>query len=334
MSGRTDDDPLARSATPVRVRAMAAAAGLSAAATDRALELVTRTPPPAAWRRFLATALAGFGAGLLLSGVVSFIAFNWARIGRFGKFALVEMAIAGAVILAWKKLPRLSGQIALFGAAALVGPLLALYGQTYQTGADPWGLFFSWALLILPWAIAGRFGATWVLVLLLLDVARGLYVAQVDPPRNSAEGVWYPLSVALLHGIWMLAWEWQARRTPPLMAENWAVRVVAVTGMFALFLPAMYFVMADANAGAGGALGILAFAGAVVALLRYYGSARRDRFMLTLAGTAAMALLTVAVGRLLFDLLDVGTLGLFMMAAFVVWQITWGVKLYRRTRAT
>ena len=25
----------------------------------------------------------------------------------------------------------------------LLGPLLALYGQTYQTGADPWELFFT-----------------------------------------------------------------------------------------------------------------------------------------------------------------------------------------------
>jgi len=29
----------------------------------------------------------------------------------------------------------------------LVGVLLALVGQTYQTGADTWQLFFYWAIL-------------------------------------------------------------------------------------------------------------------------------------------------------------------------------------------
>jgi uncharacterized membrane protein len=37
-----------------------------------------------------------------------------------------------------------------------LGVLLALFGQTYQTGVDPWETFFNWALLMLPWTLPAR----------------------------------------------------------------------------------------------------------------------------------------------------------------------------------
>ncbi|HYC52144.1 MAG TPA: DUF2157 domain-containing protein, partial [Gemmatimonadaceae bacterium] len=141
-------DPLELRATAQRVRVATTAAELGDAATARGVQLAVATPASHEWRGFLATTLALFGGALVLAGVVCFVAFNWSRIGRYGKFALVELAIVAAVVIAWKKLPKLSGQMALFGAAVLVGPLLAVYGQTYQTGADPYGLFLVWAALV------------------------------------------------------------------------------------------------------------------------------------------------------------------------------------------
>src|SRR5688572_10481121 len=116
-------DPLELSATPHRVRTAARAAGFSDDALERALDFAIKTPPPAAWRRFLSGALALMGTGLVLAGVVCFVAYNWTRIGRFGKFALVELAIIAATLVAWRKLPKLSGQVSLLAAAALVGPV-------------------------------------------------------------------------------------------------------------------------------------------------------------------------------------------------------------------
>lgn len=327
-------DALTLRATPERLRVAGEAAGLTSDAIARGLSLAVRTPAPAEWRRFLSVTLAGFGAGLLLAGAVSFIAYNWERIGRYGKFALVELAIVGATLLAWRKLPRLSGQVALLSASVLVGPLLALYGQTYQTGADPWGLFLSWCVLIVPWAIAARFGANWLLVLLLLDVSWGLYYAQVLTPRTSREAIDFPLGIAAFHALAVVLWELQMRRRPPVIPEPWAVRVMASIGLVAQFFPAMYFVMDNADAGGRGVVALAAFAASVAIMLRHYARGRRDRYMVTLAGAAGMAMVTVIVARLVFDVLDVGEIGLFLMAAFVVWQITYGVRLYRRTRAS
>ena len=49
---------------------------------------------------------------------------------------------------------RPAGKAALLAAALLTGGLLALIGQTYQTGADTFELFATWAALILPWVLA------------------------------------------------------------------------------------------------------------------------------------------------------------------------------------
>ncbi len=43
--------------------------------------------------------------------------------------------------------------------------LLAVYGQTYQTGADPYELFFGWAILIIGWVAISRFAPLWPLLL-------------------------------------------------------------------------------------------------------------------------------------------------------------------------
>lgn len=292
------------------------------------------TPSGVEWRGWLSGTLAFLGAMLLLAGAVMFVAYNWSRIGRFGKFAVLEIAILAVTLIAWKKLPKLTGQISLFSASVLVGPLLAIYGQTYQTGADPYGLFLAWALLVVPWAIVARFGANWILVLLLIDVAAGLYFAQILVPRSTEQALVYPLIVAVLHALASVLWEVQLDRKPPLIPELWALRVIAFVGLAALFFPAAYFVMEDRGAGLPGIVGLVALVAAVVACIRYYSRARADRFMWTLAGVAGMGLLTVIAARCVFDLLDLGELGLFVMAAIVVWQITFGVKLYRRARAS
>ncbi|MCL1477646.1 MAG: DUF2157 domain-containing protein [Marinobacter sp.] len=67
------------------------------------------------------------------------------------------------------------GKVALLSTGLLLGGLLALFGQTYQTGADPWQLFFVWMLLLTPFALIGRFAPLWVLWAVLVNLALTLY---------------------------------------------------------------------------------------------------------------------------------------------------------------
>lgn len=325
-------DPLELSATRGRIHAAARAANLSDAARTRALHLATSTPGPRAWQEFLSRALAFLGAGLVLAGIVCFVAFNWGEIGRVGKFALLELAIVGATLIAWRKLPKISGQVALFAAAALVGPLFALYGQTYQTGADPYGLFLTWFALIIPWTIAARFGALWLLALVLLDVSLILYWFQVSGIRSVHDFLYLPLVIALLHAAALAGWEWQLRRPIPWIRELWVARVIALTGFVALGIPAAVFVFPGPDAGLPGALGVAGLATAILVTQCYYRTTRRDLFMITAAVIAGLAWVNVFVARLLFETFNLETLGFLVMTAILIAEITIGLQWFRGSR--
>ena len=115
-----------------------------------ALRAAGVTPTPAQWRAFLERLLVWLGAVLLAAAATYFVAANWQALGRFGKFALVEGGLVVAVAIAWwRGIDSLAGRAALLAAALVTGVLLALVGQVYQTGADPFELFAFWAAFIL-----------------------------------------------------------------------------------------------------------------------------------------------------------------------------------------
>ena len=329
-SGSLSPDPLEQPANPYRLRAAATAAGLGSPAIDRAVEIASGTPDASAWKVFLSRTLALLGASLLLAGIVCAVAYNWTRIGRFGKFALLEGAIVIAALLGWRLLPRLSGRIWLFAASVLVGPLLAIYGQTYQTGADPYGLFLTWALLIVPWVIVARFPLLWLLAIALLDRGMMLWWSQVVGTEDLPA---LPLAITALHGLALIAWEWQLTRRRPWLEERWAAHVVAAVGLAALTIGSSVFILEDRDAGIAGFLSLVLLAAAIAGALRHYRRVRPDPLMVTLAAVAGMVIVAVFVGRIIFDWLDLELFGFVLMSAFVIAEITYGLKWYRRSRA-
>ena len=326
------DSPLELPATPRRVRLAARAASLSAPAIDRALEIACATPDARAWRRFLARSLALFGSGLLLAGVVCFVAYNWTRLGRFGKFALLEAAILGATLVGWRRLPGLAGQLAIASAAVLVGPLLALFGQTYQTGADPYGLFLGWLIVIIPWVLVARFDLLWVFALVLLDTAVTLFSVQVLGTGAPGSALRAPLMIGGAHALAIIAWEWQRGWPTPWFDGGWAPRTVAAVGFTAMWMVASAFVISDSEAGTEGIAGLLALPVAIGGAFHYYRRVRPDRFMVAAAVGTGMAFAAVVVGRILFATFDVEVPTFFLMAAFVIWEITLGISWFRRSR--
>ena len=115
------------------------------------------------WLAFFDKALLIIGVVALALALVFFIAYNWLYLGKAGKFALVEgalvLTIAAFAFLAYRRKFKLVQQLLLFIASIITGSLLALFGQVYQTGADTWQLFASWALLIVPWVVIARMPA-------------------------------------------------------------------------------------------------------------------------------------------------------------------------------
>ena len=142
---------------------------LEASRVETLLELAEARPSRAEGWHFLGACLRIAGVLSLAAGLVFFVAANWSRITVFGRFGLIELVLVACAALAFvKPPPDFVGRGAIFIAFISTGALLALFGQTYQTGADVYELFLTWALLGLPLAAAAQWGvasAAWVLVL-------------------------------------------------------------------------------------------------------------------------------------------------------------------------
>jgi uncharacterized membrane protein len=112
------------------------------------------------------------GAGCTGLGLIFWVAANWSLLSRFGQFALLQTLVLApcAGLAAYGRGRAALGLLAL----AATGGLFACFGQTYQTGADPWQLFAVWASLALPLACLARADTVWAAWALIVLVAIGL----------------------------------------------------------------------------------------------------------------------------------------------------------------
>ena len=141
-----------------------------------ALALMDLPPASQRWQWLFDRLLLWLGSLCLGAGLVFFVAFNWQELGRLSRLALLELPLLAMLVLLWRKPMTDTPRQALLLAVALnIGALLALVGQTYQTGADPWQLFATWALLLLPLAALGMSPLLWTLSWLLGQLALVLY---------------------------------------------------------------------------------------------------------------------------------------------------------------
>ena len=115
------------------------------------------------WLRFSEVLTLSLGAGLLLSGIIFFFAYNWETIHRFVKMGIVA-ALLLSTFVSVVKVPMRDWvrNITIFSMCILVGAFLALFGQIYQTGADSYTLFLSWAICIVVWVVVADFYPLWI----------------------------------------------------------------------------------------------------------------------------------------------------------------------------
>ena len=157
---------------------------LSEPAVTAALDLTGARPDREAWRNFARRLCGAAGIGALGAGVIFFVAANWQEYGVLGRFAILQAAFAICVGAAlWRPPPDRIGQAGVVLAMLVTGALLALFGQSYQTGADVYELFFTWALLALAFALAGQSGAAWATWWIVLNVGLALYFGWMEPAR-------------------------------------------------------------------------------------------------------------------------------------------------------
>lgn len=128
------------------------------------------------WTRWALLALLGLGAGHILTGIVFFFAYSWDDLSGALKFLIVQGGILGCVG-AWIGF-RYDKDAQVFGIAAtiLVGVLFAVFGQVYQTPAMIHTPFTLWAILTLPFALASRSRAHWLVWIIIAAIAALSYI--------------------------------------------------------------------------------------------------------------------------------------------------------------
>ena len=303
-------------AASARLRHLAGRLGLGEKAYARAKEIAGLAPDAGEWRRLIDRFFLILGAGLILTGIAAFFAYNWAGLHKFAKFGVVQAAIVACVCGAWiRGFDNGVGRSALFAAAFLVGVLFAVYGQTYQTGADPYGLFLVWAVLILGWTLIGRQAGLWMLTLILLNLSLVLYWTQVLRPQGfNLVGILGPVAalsatfsdaslaalVFALNASALVLWEVVARRNVSWMHGRTFSRVVSLMALAPVVASSFILIFASGFERVDGwnVLALLLFVGFVSASLFFFRVKTHDLFILTVCLLGAILLVTSVVARI------------------------------------
>ncbi len=284
-------------ASPEHLRRLAQTGVLPSAALERALQIAGVVPDGARWRSFVSTLLLLMGSLMLAAGVIFFFAYNWADMGRFQKFGLVQVALLGAVMTAsYVGLDSMAAKASLLLASFLVGAFLALFGQVYQTGADAYELFLGWAALIVGWVLIGRFSFLWLLLLALLETGYILYWVQVLEPEWLTRR--YLFLFESLFGMNLVAlalWELFASHGVEWLSGRWAPRLIGSAACTFLTIPMIIVIFADSYGRQDLFPGFVQLLYVLFVALTgwFYQRAKQDLFLIAAAMLSVITVLTV-----------------------------------------
>lgn len=143
---------------------------------QRYCEAPLSAPSPAQWQAFWQATLQSAGIISLSAGAIFFLAANWQHMSRWQRFGLFEALFLICAVFAWVK-PASNGlgALGLSGLTVLTGVLFGLFGQTFQSGANTYELFFVWAAFSLPYAWLSCQPGLWAFWCVVLNLALALF---------------------------------------------------------------------------------------------------------------------------------------------------------------
>ena len=308
---------------------------LDVEALDRAAQDSPLRPARQAWLLAADRLFAFAGAALLASALIFFFAWNWPDLHRFAKLGLAIAALSACAGTAVLSSPfGTVYRAALLGACLFTGALLALIGQTYQTGADPWELFAAWTVLMLPFVLLARSSASWALWLVVGNVAMMRAISQQAPwlgfLGDNPFGAGPFLLLAAVNLAVLAAFEFagsyllvRPRRELQRLAALGALGPLVVGGLLGWWSKDFRIVT-------------VAFVAVAAGMLLVYLRARRDLPILGLTSFGAIAVLTSGLIKLLPAEENWGVI-LYNLAAVAVILASaatgrWLLALYRDDR--
>lgn len=132
------------------------------------------------WKGFLNLLFISLGIGFTVSGIIFFFAYNWTDLHKYAKMGLIEgLIILTTTVVLFSKLNFNIKNILLTGTSVLVGVLIAVFGQIYQTGANAYDFFLGWTLFISLWVVISNYPPQWLVFFILINTTFVLYSQQV-----------------------------------------------------------------------------------------------------------------------------------------------------------
>lgn len=282
------------------------------------------------WRDWSRRNLLFYGGTLTLFGVIYFFAHNWQEMGKFLKFGVIEAAILGCIYFGWRKgFETLTGKFFLMAAAVLIGVLLAVFGQVYQTGADPYELFLGWAALSFGLVIGSKFAGLWFLWFALLNTAAILYWGQVARPAHDLDYSLLCLGLAVTNTGALFLRELGLSKNYDWLQEPWLRPVLIASVLTPLTIPALDLLARFSNNSWFTALGALFWAATSAYLYRIYRQRFRDVTALALVTLSATIVGLTFIGFRIGNALDEATGFLLVFSIFVLGATTGAVLLLK-----
>jgi uncharacterized membrane protein len=282
------------------------------------------------WREHALRILLIVGLALIVAGVIFFFAYNWQALHRLAKLGLVELSFVACLLLAhvrWRHAYVADGLRV--SAGALVGVLLAVFGQQYQTGADAYELFVAWGALILPLVILARVAALWVLWLAVVNTAGILWWEQVAGPEGLFGYDVLCLGLAGLDLLALLGRELGLRAGLLWLGGRWLRWLLGAALLATLLVPTTSAIVEGAFDEPALAVALVASVAAIAGGIFVYLKRLPDLAALAICVLASTYLVMVLVIKFVFDVLDgldegafllmgLASLGIFAGAAFVL----------------
>lgn len=155
-----------------------------------------KTADAKAWMRFVQAFTLTLGSGLMLAGIIFFFAYNWALMHRWVKMGIAVALILAVFAVAIKvKMSDFTRKITVSVLCGVVGVFWAIFGQVYQTTADSYVFFLTWALCILAWVYIADFYPLWTIFIVLMSMG----VIPLFPDKD-----WF-LTLLMLYGAAWIA---------------------------------------------------------------------------------------------------------------------------------
>jgi uncharacterized membrane protein len=324
-----DENKRKLAATPQRLWQIFQSQDISPDVWQRSLQLADLVPDRQQWRRFLDVLMLGMGTVFLLAGIFFFFAYNWFGMSKWLRFAVVEGAVILATIGAFRfKLDSIVGRICLAAAAMLMGLALGVVGQAYQTGADNWPLFQTWAIFITAWVLISRWNIMYLIWMILINLTIALYWEQ------AIYRDWHLMNTALVTAnlVFLVAWDVLGTYSSIefLKKGRWILYLFA----FYMLLHATYLIIGfifgsrDISATAP-----IVYPSLILILGVMYIWMRRDLLMVTLTALSLLVVAIAGIGEKLIWLFNSNG-GLFMyfliMAGITVGLTVMLVRMLQR----